>query len=51
MDVPDCVKSSPEGTIEYVEVEEDPENGVYFIGEHLAVRAVNFLDKLAKELK
>ena len=51
VDVPDCVKSSPGNAIEYREVEEDPKNGIYFVGEHLAVRAANFKAKLAEELK
>lgn len=48
--VPDCATSCPEDAINFNEVEEDPEKGIYFIGEHLAVRAANFKKKLAKEL-
>ncbi len=52
VDVPDCVKGSPDSDlIDYREVEEDAENGVYFIGDHLAVHAVSFKEKLAKELE
>ena len=51
VDVPDCVKSCPDEAITYREVEEDRENGIYFIGDHLAVHAVNFKEKLSKELE
>lgn len=51
VDIPDCVKSSPNGAIEYREVEEDEDKDIYLIGDHLAVRSVSFKKKLAKELE
>ena len=47
---PDCVTSCPEDAIDFKDVEEDPENGIFLIGKNLAVRAVNFRDTLEKEL-
>jgi Fe-S-cluster-containing dehydrogenase component len=51
VDVPDCVRSGPEKAIDYRDVKEDPENGIYFVGDHLAVRAENFKEKLNRELE
>jgi Fe-S-cluster-containing dehydrogenase component len=47
---PDCVGSCPEKAIEFREVSEEPDKNIFLIGEHLAVYAVNFRDKLAREL-
>jgi Fe-S-cluster-containing hydrogenase component 2 len=39
VDVPDCVRTCTKEGVEYKEVEEDIEKGIYVIGEHLAVRS------------
>lgn len=49
--IPDCVKTcSNSEALKFDEVNEDPAQGVYFIGKHLAVKAVNFISKLKNEL-
>jgi Fe-S-cluster-containing dehydrogenase component len=51
MDTPDCVKTcSKKEALKFEEIQENPESGIYFIGEHLAARAANFIKKLEKEL-
>jgi len=35
---PLCVRTSPEGVVEYKEVEEDQEKGIYKVGDHLVVK-------------
>lgn len=37
-EVPLCVKSSPDGIIEYKEIEPDEEKGIYAVGDHLVVK-------------
>ena len=39
-ELPECVKSCPEKAVQYIEVEEDKEKDIYFIGNHLAVHAI-----------
>ena len=42
-ELPACIKSCPEGAIEYKEIEkEEPENNLYFVGEHLAVHTIKW---------
>jgi len=42
-ELPPCIKSCPEGAIEYKEIEkEEPENNLYFVGEHLAVHTIKW---------
>jgi len=50
--IPTCVESCPEDAIDYRDMDEsEAGDDIYFIGDHLAVRAVNFKDMLAKEMK
>ncbi len=37
-EAPLCVSTCPENAVEIREVEEDPENDIYLVGDHLAVR-------------
>ena len=51
VEVPDCVKTcSNKDALQFIEVEEDHAKGIYFIGDHIAARALNFKEKLDKEL-
>lgn len=45
---PLCVKTSPEGTIKMIPVEEDIENDIFFCGDYLAVKNPNWLIKEGK---
>lgn len=49
--VPDCIEGCPKDAVEFKEVTEDPDKGVYFIGDRLAVYTVSFKKKLAQELE
>lgn len=42
---PLCVKTAPEGTFQMVEIKENPEEHIYFSGEHLAVKSPSWLQK------
>jgi Fe-S-cluster-containing dehydrogenase component len=39
---PNCVKSCPEKAIEIKEIEENIEQNIYFVGEHLAVHTLKW---------
>ncbi len=47
--VPLCVKTSPKGTFQMADIEENPEKHVYFAGEHVAVKSPSWLLKEGKE--
>jgi Fe-S-cluster-containing hydrogenase component 2 len=40
--LPKCITSCPEKAIEIKEVEENPEENIYFVGEHLAVHTIKW---------
>lgn len=40
--IPACVSSCPEKAVEFREVEEDPDNNIYIIGDRFAVRSVRW---------
>ncbi len=42
LEMPACVSSCPEKAVEYRDVEEDPENSVYLIGDSLAVKSIRW---------
>ena len=46
--VPLCAKTAPEGTFKMVEIEENPDEQIYFSGEHLAVKSPSWLQKEGK---
>ncbi|MBD3223786.1 MAG: 4Fe-4S ferredoxin [Caldithrix sp.] len=47
--VPLCVKTAPDNTIQMIYIsEEDPQNHIYFYGEHLAVKNYSWRQKEAK---
>ncbi len=47
---PECVKTSPEGIIEMVNIEqEDPKNNIFFCGEHVAIKTHSWRHKEGKE--
>ncbi len=47
--IPACERTAPNGSFQMVEIdEEDPENHVYFSGEHLAIRNPSWLQKEGK---
>ncbi|MCX6355833.1 MAG: 4Fe-4S dicluster domain-containing protein [Candidatus Aureabacteria bacterium] len=48
---PLCVCTCPYGALEYREVEEDPEKGIYLINEHLAVLSHHWARKMVKSGK
>lgn len=51
VEIPDCVKScTNKDVLKYEEIAEDTGKGIYLIGDHLAIRAVNFKKGLEKEL-
>jgi Fe-S-cluster-containing dehydrogenase component len=41
--VPVCTKNCPKGAVEIKEIEEKPQENIYFIGEHLAVHSRKWL--------
>ena len=46
---PECVRSAPKGTFSMVEIEEEnPEEHIFFVGEHLAVKSPAWLQKEEK---
>jgi Fe-S-cluster-containing dehydrogenase component len=47
--VPLCVRTSPEGAIELKDIEkEDPENDIFFYGDHIAIKSHHWLEKEEK---
>ena len=47
--VPLCVRSSPAGAIELKAIEkEDPENDIFFYGDHIAIKSHHWLEKEEK---
>jgi len=48
---PDCVNSCPPGAVRFQEVKESPEEGVYFVGDNLAIRSSIRWQREEAELK
>lgn len=45
---PLCVKTAPDGAFQMKETEENPEEHIYLIGEHMAVKSPSWLQKEGK---
>ncbi|MBN1482950.1 4Fe-4S dicluster domain-containing protein [candidate division KSB1 bacterium] len=45
---PLCVKTAPSGTFQMVEIDEKPEEFIFYAGEHLAVKSPSWLQKEGK---
>ena len=46
--IPSCVKTAPEGVFQMLDIEEKPEEHIFFAGDHLAVKSPSWLQKEGK---
>lgn len=46
--VPLCAKTAPNNAFKMMEIEEQPESHIFFVGEHLAVKSPSWLQKEGK---
>jgi Fe-S-cluster-containing dehydrogenase component len=46
--LPECVRTAPAGSFQMVEIAEQPEKHIFWIGEHLAVKSPSWLQKEGK---
>lgn len=46
--IPLCVKTAPANSFVMKEVEEDPKQNIFYVGDHLAIRAPSWLNKEGK---
>ena len=50
-ELPACIKTCSYNAIEFKEIKEDPENNIYLIGEHLAVKSQKWIREEIKSKK